>query len=592
MLSKVQKRLFSTGADAALAVLKKNKIKYVHGYSGGAILPLLDKFHPKYNNNIEFITHQNEQCAGHAAQGYAKSTGKTAVIATTSGPGLTNLVTPIQDAYSDGDPMVILSAQVASNTIGTGAFQEAPSIEITKSITKWNYRIKNSNEIYPVIDYAFELAQRGRPGPVHIDIPKDTQTNKITNFRDNIFDVLPLTDYIPEKKEKKINNISIPEDILDLLEKSKKPIIIAGKGCLECSKELAIFANKNQIPVTTTLHAMGCFDEDNYLSLYMLGMHGSAAANYAIQEADLIIGLGTRFDDRTTGNIEKYAPEAFKAYQEKRGGIISVDIVQDNIGKTINPTHTIISNCKSVLKILNRRDIPINREKWLNHIIKLKSEFPFTFNYAPNNAIKTQEVIDEINRQNKEKTFYTTGVGNHQMMTSQFITWKYPRTMISSGSLGTMGSGLPFAIGTQLAHPDSRVINIDGDGSFNMTSVDLSTIVNNKLPIKIALMNDSRQQMVYIWQKLFFDGNIISTENKNPDYGKLADAYGIDYLLCDNRDDLPFAVDLMLNVSWPILVDFKVVPDMCTPLVAPGKGLDDMILIDDEVIELEGEAPC
>ena len=178
------------------------------------------------------------------------------------------------------------------------------------------------------------------------------------------------------------------------------------------------------------------------------------------------------------------------------------------------------------------------------------------------------------------------------MMTSQFITWKYPRTMITSGSLGTMGSGLPFAIGTQLAYPDSRVINIDGDGSFNMTSVDLATIVNNKLPIKIALMNDSRQQMVYIWQKLFFDGNIISTENKNPDYGKLADAYGIDYLLCDNRDDLPIAVDLMLNTSAPILVDFKVVPDMCTPLVAPGKGLDDMILIDDNIEELSGEAPC
>jgi len=398
----------------------------------------------------------------------------------------------------------------------------------------------------------------------------------------------------PVKKHSNINDLNIVSisKIAELLTKSKKPIIIAGKGCLDCSDELAKFANKNNIPVTTTLHAMGCFDESNYLSLYMLGMHGSAAANYAIQEADLIIGLGTRFDDRTTGNLEKYAPKALEAEREGRGGIVCVDIIPDNIGKTINPTHIIINSCKNVLNKLNRRDIPMNREKWLNRIINLKSTFPFTFNYAPDNKIKTQEVIDEINRQNTEKTLYTTGVGNHQMMTSQFIDWKYPRTMITSGSLGTMGSGLPFAIGTQLANPDSRVINIDGDGSFNMTSVDLATVVNNKLPIKIALMNDSRQQMVYIWQKLFFDGNIISTENKNPDYGKLAEAYGLGYLKCDNRDDLFFTVDLMLNSNWPILVDFIVVPDMCTPLVAPGKGLDEMILINDTVIELDGEAPC
>jgi acetolactate synthase I/II/III large subunit len=591
MLSNFQKRFFNSGADAALAVLKKYKTKYVHGYSGGAILPLLNKFHPNFNNNIKFITHQNEQCAGHAAQGYAKSSGKTGVIATTSGPGFTNLVTPILDAYTDGDPLVILSAQVSTSTIGTGAFQEAPSTEITKSITKWNYRIKNSNEIYPAIDYAFKLAQSGRPGPVHIDIPKDTQIENVTDLKYSINNILGTN---PVKKHSNVNDLNIVSisKIAELLTKSKKPIIIAGKGCLDCSDELAKFANKNNIPVTTTLHAMGCFDESNYLSLYMLGMHGSAAANYAIQEADLIIGLGTRFDDRTTGNLEKYAPKALEAEREGKGGIVCVDIIPDNIGKTINPTHIIINSCKNVLNKLNRRDIPMNREKWLNRIINLKSTFPFTFNYAPDNQLKTQEVIDEINRQNTEKTFYTTGVGNHQMMTSQFIDWKYPRTMITSGSLGTMGSGLPFAIGTQLANPDSRVVNIDGDGSFNMTSVDLATVVNNKLPIKIVLMNDSRQQMVYIWQKLFFDGNIISTENKNPDYGKLAEAYGLDYLKCDNRDDLFFTVDLMLNSKWPILVDFIVIPDMCTPLITPGKGLDEMILINDNVIELDGEAPC
>jgi len=589
MFLKFQKRFFGSGVDATLEVLKKYKTKYVHGYSGGALLPLLNKFHPKFNNNIKFITHQNEQCAGHAAQGYAKSSGKTGVIATTSGPGLTNLVTPIQDAYSDGDPLVILSAQVSTSVIGSGAFQEAPSIDITRPITKWNYRIKNSNEIYPIIDYAFKLSQSGRPGPVHIDIPKDIQVENVTNSKysiNNILDINPK-----ESKSDHLNLVSTYK-IEELLAKSKKPIIIAGKGCLDCSDELTKFATKNNIPVTTTLHALGCFDENNYLSLHMLGMHGSVAANYAIQEADLIIGLGTRFDDRTTGNLKKYAPKALEAAREGRGGIICVDIVPDNVGKTINPTYVIINTCKNVLKILNQKDIPINREKWLNHIISMKSKFPFTFNYAPNNKIKTQEVIDEINRQNTEKTFYTTGVGNHQMMTSQFINWKYPRTIITSGSLGTMGSGLPFAIGTQLANPNSRVINIDGDSSFNMTSVDLTTVVNNKLPIKICLMNDSRQQMVYIWQKLFFDGNIISTENKNPDYGKISEAYGLDYLKCDNRDDLSSAVDLMLNTEEAILVDFIVVPDICTPLVAPGKGLDEMILINDDIIELEGEAPC
>ena len=588
-----------TGANSIINVLKRRNIEFVHGYSGGAILPLLDKFHHSSTaHDIKFITHQNEQCAGHAAQGFAKSTGKPGVVASTSGPGLTNLVTPILDAYADGDPMIILSAQVARSAIGTGAFQEAPSIEITKAITKWNYQIQSSDEIDDVMEYAFDLCNSGRPGPVHIDIPKDVQTGTMTK---PIAIVKPElhTEYFDPNFEQKYNVVT-SNDIVDLIIKAKKPIIIAGKGCLDCSYDLRRFAYRYQIPVTTTIHGMGCFDETSSLSLNMLGMHGSAAANYAVQEADLIIGLGTRFDDRTTGAFDKYAPEAYKAAKEGRGGIVSVDISQTHIGKTIKPTHIVISSCDKALKYLNcflhYQDFTLKRLHWIACIQNLRRCFPFNYEATFDNRIKVQDAIREINAQNNKETYYTTGVGNHQMMAAQYIDWRFPRSIITSGSLGTMGSGLPFAIGAQLAHPNSQVINIDGDGSFNMTSVDLATVARLKLPIKIALMNDSRQQMVYVWQKLFFDGRITSTENENPDYKMIAQAYGIEYIRIDSKDNLVDGVTRMIESKGPVLAEFVVCPDICTPLVAPGKGLDDMILYDPslavEEMIFDGDAPC
>jgi len=618
-----------TGAQLIYNSLKYYNIRHAFGYSGGAVLPLLNTFYKENNefdkidhgDGIKFIKSSNEQCAGHSAEGYTKSINNVipGVIISTSGPGVTNILTPLQNAFNDGTPLIAITGQVPTNAIGTDAFQECPATDITKSSTKWNYLLNQVDNIPEVMKYAYDISMSPRMGPVHIDAPKDI-LSEMSNI--NIYD---LHDKLREKKyyfnkekdsykiETKINNI------IKLLNISKKPILKIGQGCNHSYKLLRKFIELTNIPVTTTIHGLGIVDETHPLSLQMMGMHGSAAANYALQEADLIIAIGTRFDDRTVGNYIKYAPEAVKSGISGKGGFIHVDksIVQIDKVKKLFKSKINHHNLKT-LDDINLQSLCMDSEifldklvdsydkrvdyyndykEWNKRIRILKEDNKFTLSNYKNNKnnklgenleiynITTQMVIDNINKSidklqlDRSKIIYTTGVGNHQMFAAQHITWTHPVKMMTSGSLGTMGVGVPYAIGAQLSNPCNKVICIDGDGSFCMTSGDLQTVADLNIPIKICIMNDERQQMVHTWQKLFFNGRFIATDNKNPNFVKLAESYGIKALKCEDIYSLSRVTKEMLEFSeGPILVEYKVRPDICLPLVSPGKSLSEMIL--------------
>ena len=562
-------------------------------YSGGAIMPVVDAFYDKKDINYYINTH--EQNAGHAATGYAKSSNKTGVVIVTSGPGLTNLVTPILDATNDSTPLVVFSGQVPLRAMGSLAFQECPATEITTPITKWSYCVKNIEEIPHVIDLAFKIANSGKKGAVHIDLPKCI-TSSI--YPDE--EILDVKDSICNHNLVSVPNKSIYYDtdtinqVSKIINESEKPILYVGKGCNDSSDLLRNFAIKANIPVTTTLHGMGIFDETHELSLKMVGMHGSAYANYSVQEADCIIALGSRFDDRTTGVISKYAPHA-----RKKNQLIHVNIENSEFNKILDTDYNIQLDCGQFLQEITPQIIFKPRTEWFKFINKLKKEHPFEYTKAENNKIKTQSVLCELNNQtvDKDNYIFTMGVGNHMMMACQFIDWKRPQQVIASGSLGVMGCSNGYAMGAQLANPNFKVVSIDGDGSFNMTSNELKTISEYNIPVKIAIVNDSSLQMVKIWEKLFFEGRFAATDNnKNPNYVKLAEAFGIKGLFCDNYTDLPKVMKNFLNYDkGPIVCEFKVEKDICLPLVGPGKALDEMILFKDYFnnsdIKFEGEAP-
>ena len=563
------------GAEIVVNVLKQKNVSHVFGYSGGAILPVLNEF---YNSNIRFIMNRTEQCAGHAAQGFAKASGKMGVVITTSGPGLTNISTAALDAKNDNVPMLILSGQVPTTALGTKAFQEA-DYRILKEVTKEQYQITDSNEIEVIMNKAIEKANEGKKGPVHVDLPKDIMMKDVIEEEQYI--------YTANKNIKKDIDKDNLDKVINLIHNSKKPIVIAGHGTVDCHYTVREFIHRSKIPITTTIHAVGVFNENHYLSLHMLGMHGSAYANIAVQEADLILAVGSRFCDRTTGNLNGFAPNA--------KNIVHFNIDDVEFDRVVKSDYHIKGDCYDSLEYLcDKVDIDINRDKWHKRIKELKNRFPFTYKLNNPEQLKTQNVIKIISNktQHLKNLIITTGVGNHQMMACQFYRWQYPRSLLTSGSLGTMGVGIPYAIGAQIAKPKSRVFVIDGDGSFNMTSTDLGTIAELHLPIKIFIMNDGRQQMVHTWQKLFFNERFIATTNKNPDYVKLAESYGIKAFKITNIYEMNKAISLAINdVDNPILFDCRVQPDICLPLVAPGKNLDDMILNDDQKIILDGLAP-
>jgi len=387
--------------------LLENGVKHVFGYSGGANLPVLDAFH---GSPINFVMNRSEQCCGHAAEGYAKASGKPGVILTTSGPGLTNIITPLQDAKGDSVPMVALSGQVPTSVVGTDAFQECASTDLTRPCCKWSYQVQTVEEIRSVVHEAFAVAQSGKKGPVHLDLPKDVMVALLHG------DELPVA---PQPPKRPVDPTNIA-DIAALMNRAERPIFYVGQGAIECRDSLRALALAANIPVTTTLHAMGLFDEHHSLSLHMLGMHGAAYANYAIQNADLILAVGSRFDDRTTGVLPKYAPEAKRAEREGRGGIVHFDIERTQIGRVVQPTYAVEGDCalalEALLPLLHKRP----REEWICQVNKWKVNHPFAYTPAPGGALKTQQVIERMYQVTKgplqEKLVVSTGVGNHQMM--------------------------------------------------------------------------------------------------------------------------------------------------------------------------------
>ncbi len=586
-----------TGGRIVYNQLLKNNIDTSFVYSGGAIMPLIDCF---YNGKIKYFINTHEQNGIHAATGYAKSSNKTGVVIVTSGPGLTNLVTGIRDAQTDSTPLVVISGQVPKVAMNTNAFQECPAVEITKPITKWSYCVESIDELSSVIDQAFIIANDKKKGVVHIDIPKcilagqinDTETK---NFQDE--NSLAIKD-----KNTKINTFDFDKKIkkvANIINQAKKPVFYIGQGCNNYSSELSELVIKSNIPITTTIHAMGVFDERHPLSLKFLGMHGSVAANYSIQDSDCIIAIGSRFDDRTTGNLEYYAPKAKQAAKHGNGGIIHVNIEDTEINKIVKADYSFHCDAGLFINSLSKYIKFNDNKEWINQCLLWKKNYPFKYDILDNHKLKTQDVIKEINSQLYnlnliDNTLITTGVGNHQMMAAQMIYWKKPKSMITSGSLGVMGLGLPYAIGVQLANPNKLVLDIDGDGSFNHTLSDLKTVSEHNLPIKIAILNDGYQSMVKVWEELFYEGRITATKlEKNPDYCKLAEAFDIMSIKINDRQNLSENIKEFLTYPGPIIAEFIVNTDNCFPLVAPGKALDDLILHSDMIskYDLKNQLP-
>ncbi|KAJ6256697.1 Alpha-peptide [Drechslerella dactyloides] len=579
-----------TGGEIFHEMMLRHQVKHIFGYPGGAILPVFDAI---YNSkHFDFILPRHEQGAGHMAEGYARASGKPGVVLVTSGPGATNVITPMQDALSDGTPLVVFCGQVPTTAIGTDAFQEADVVGISRACTKWNVMVKSVAELPRRINEAFEIATSGRPGPVLVDLPKDV-TAGILRTPIPIRPALPshpsaaslaLQTHMRHQLDTSLQRVA------HLINIAKKPIIYAGQGILarpegpELLKELS---ERSLIPVTTTLQALGCFDELDEKSLHMLGMHGSAYANMAMQEADLILALGARFDDRVTGNIAKFAPQAKLAATENRGGIVHFEIMPKNINKVVQANEAVEGDVADNLRILLPHIKQIeSRPEWFAQIAEWKKRHPFDYERnLPSGLLNPQTVIEELSNMTapyKEKVIITTGVGQHQMWTAQHFRWRHPRTMITSGGLGTMGYGLPSAIGAKVAKPDSVVIDIDGDASFQMTLMELATAAQFNIAVKIIVLNNEEQGMVTQWQSLFYEDRFAHTHQGNPDFVKLAEAMGLKALRVTKPDELQDGMKTLLEYnSGPILMEVitdRKIPVL--PMVPGGKGLHECLVYD------------
>ncbi|OJJ51493.1 hypothetical protein ASPZODRAFT_57104 [Penicilliopsis zonata CBS 506.65] len=580
-----------SGGEIFHEMMLRLGVKHIFGYPGGAILPVFDAI---YNSeHFDFILPRHEQGAGHMAEGYARASGKPGVVLVTSGPGATNVITPMQDALSDGTPMVVFTGQVATAAIGTDSFQEADVVGISRACTKWNVMVKNVAELPRRIQEAFEIATSGRPGPVLVDLPKDVTAGILRK-------PIPMNSTIPalpsaatlaarELSMKQLEG-SIGR-IARLVNIAKKPILYVGQGLLarpegpELLKELA---EKACIPVTTTLQGLGGFDEMDPKSLHMLGMHGSAYANMAMQEADLIIALGARFDDRVTLSIAKFAPQAKQAAAEGRGGIVHFEIMPKNINKVVQANEAVEGDCADNLRLLLPHVKPVKeRPEWFEQINYWKSRFPLSLyeRQTPEGPIKPQAVIEKLNELTapiKDRTIITTGVGQHQMWAAQHFRWRHPRTMITSGGLGTMGYGLPAAIGAKVARPDCLVVDIDGDASFNMTLTELSTAAQFNIGVKILVLNNEEQGMVTQWQNLFYEDRYAHTHQKNPDFVMLSQSMGVPAQRTNNPAELEEKLKWLIESDGPALLEVftdKKVPVL--PMVPVGSGLHEFLVYDE-----------
>jgi len=558
-----------TGAQIMMEVLKEEGVDTIFGFPGGVVIDLFDEL---AKTDIRRILVRHEQGAVHAADGYARASGKTGVCLVTSGPGATNTVTGIATAYMDSIPLVVFTGQVPTQLIGNDAFQEVDIVGITRPCTKHNYLVPSAEEFPRIIKEAFYLARSGRPGPILVDIPKDVTKET--------FDYTP----IKEVRLKSYNptyspNMKQLRKAVGLIKESERPVIFAGGGIIlsRAAAELTEFARKTQIPVMTSLMGLGAFPGTDPLWLGMIGMHGTYRANMSTGACDLIVSIGVRFDDRVTGKTDAFASQA---------KIVHIDIDPTSIRKNIPVTIPIVGDCKASLRLLNElideaglEDIAAKRKKWFAQIEDWKSTKPLA--YKQEDTIKPQFVVEKLYELTKGEAIITTEVGQNQMWAAQYYHFKQPNHFITSGGLGTMGFGLPAAIGAQMACPDKLVIDIAGDGSIQMNIQEMATAVQCCLPVKVAILNNAYLGMVRQWQELFYEKRYVCTDmDCAPDFVKLAEAFGAVGLRASKPEEVEAVIKEGLSVPQPVIMDFRVDREESVyPMVPAGAPITEMLLV-------------
>lgn len=550
-----------TGAEIVINCLLEQGVDTVFGYPGGAILNIYDALYKNSDKIMHFLT-AHEQGAAHAADGYSRVTGKVGVCMATSGPGATNLVTGIATAYMDSVPLVAITANVAIPLLGKDSFQEVDIVGMTMPITKHNFIVKDVEELADTIRRAFYIAQEGRPGPVLIDIPKDI-TSQMTRYTRK--DPKPIEGVIETIREEDIG------EAVRMIEESNKPLVYIGGGVVRsgAAEDVEEFARKIQAPVTSSLMGLGGFPATDDLFTGMLGMHGTKASNVAATQCDLLIGIGVRFSDRATGNIDGFAPDA---------KILQIDIDPAEINKNVIANHSIIGSIDKIMPILNSKIEEKNNEDWLKQVANIKKEYPLS--YKEDGKLKPQYIIEKVKELAGDKAIIATEVGQNQMWTAQFYKFTEPRTLLTSGGLGTMGYGMGASLGAQIAKPHKQVFNISGDGCFHMNCNELSTAVKYNIPVIIILLNNQVLGMVRQWQNLFYDKRFSSTTlEKATDIVKLAEAFGAAGFNVTRPEEVEDTIRKAMEMEGPVVINFEIDRDeMVLPIVPPGKNIEDLIL--------------
>ena len=559
-----------TGAEVFIEALKDQDVDIIFGYPGGAVLPLYDAL---YRNPIKHILARHEQGAIHAAEGYARVTGRPGVVIATSGPGATNLVTGITDAMMDSLPLVVFTGQVATTVVGTDAFQEADIVGITQPITKHKYQIKDVQDVPRIIKEAFHIANTGRKGPVVVDFPKNI-ANAIFDSEAYVDEPINLPGYQPTLRP---NYLQIKKAV-ELLKTAKKPLILAGAGVLaaDAKQEFNEFIERHNFPVVNTLLGLGTIDNDHANFYGMAGMHGTYASNMGISEADVLLNIGARFDDRLTGNLSKFAPNAT---------VIHIDVDPAEIGKNVPTDVPIVSDAKEALKALLKQDFETTDfSEWTTQLNDWRTQYPYWYEEDEQGVLLPQQVLAAVNELTNGEAIVTTDVGQHQMFAAQYFSFKKDHRWVTSGGLGTMGFGFPAAIGAQFAFPDEQVIAVVGDAGFQMTLQELGLLQEFNLPVKVIMLNNACLGMVRQWQQSFYDERYSSSLMPvQPDFLKLAEAYDVKGFIIDDPATAKAQLQEALDYDGPVLVDCRVKQlELVTPMVAPGAGLAEMIGVEKE----------